>query len=545
MASHHLASPPAAAAAAATSATTVSRALFKHAYAKPSCSLLHAPLLRAARPALLSAAAAAAVSTTAVPAATAAAAMDAVEEWGLRPLAEVDPEVYDLIEREKRRQRSGIELIASENFTSLAVMEALGSPLTNKYSEGMPGARYYGGNEVIDEVEELCRARALAAFHLDPDRWGVNVQPYSGSPANFAAYTGLLQPHDRLMGLDLPSGGHLTHGYYTAGGKKISATSIYFQSLPYKVSSDTGYVDYDRLEEKAMDFRPKLIICGGSAYPREWDYARLRAIADKCGAMLLCDMAHISGLVAAQEALNPFEYSDVVTTTTHKSLRGPRSGMIFYRKGPKPPKKGQPEGALYDYEDKINFAVFPSLQGGPHNHQIAALAVALKQAMSPGFKAYIQQVKANTVALGNHLMSKGYKLVTDGTENHLVLWDLRPLGLTGNKVELLCDLCNITLNKNAVFGDSSAMTPGGVRIGTPAMTSRGLVEKDFVQIAEYLHQAVTICLSIQEEHGKILRDFKKGLVENKDIENLRAEVEKFATSFEMPGFRVSDMKYTD
>jgi glycine hydroxymethyltransferase len=226
--------------------------------------------------------------------------MDAVKEWGLRPLAEVDPEVYDLIEREKRRQRSGIELIASENFTSLAVMEALGSPLTNKYSEGMPGARYYGGNEVIDEVEELCRARALAAFHLDPARWGVNVQPYSGSPANFAAYTGLLQPHDRLMGLDLPSGGHLTHGYYTAGGKKISATSIYFQSLPYKVSSDTGYVDYDRLEEKAMDFRPKLIICGGSAYPREWDYARLRAIADKCGAMLLCDMAHISGLVAAQ-----------------------------------------------------------------------------------------------------------------------------------------------------------------------------------------------------------------------------------------------------
>lgn len=538
MASHHLASP----AAPATSAATVSRALFKHAYTKPSYSLLHVPLLRAvaARPALLSAAAA--VSTTAAPA---AAAMDNVEEWGLRPLAEVDPEVYDLIEREKRRQRAGIELIASENFTSLAVMEALGSPLTNKYSEGMPGARYYGGNEVIDEIEELCRTRALAAFHLDPARWGVNVQPYSGSPANFAAYTGLLQPNDRIMGLDLPSGGHLTHGYYTASGKKISATSIYFQSLPYKVSSDTGYVDYDKLEEKAMDFRPKLIICGGSACPREWDYARFRAIADKCGAMLLCDMAHISGLVAAQEALNPFEFSDVVTTTTHKSLRGPRSGMIFYRKGPKPPKKGQPEGALYDYEDKINFAVFPSLQGGPHNHQIAALAVALKQAMSPGFKAYIQQVKANTVSLGNHLMSKGYKLVTDGTENHLVLWDLRPLGLTGNKVEMLCDLCNITLNKNAVFGDSSALSPGGVRIGTPAMTSRGLVEKDFVQIAEYLHRAVTICLSIQAEHGKILKDFKKGLVQNKDIENLRAEVEKFATSFDMPGFRVSDMKYTD
>jgi glycine hydroxymethyltransferase len=307
----------------------------------------------------------------------------------------------------------------SQNFTSRAVMECLGSALTNKYAEGLPDKRYYGGNEYIDKVEKLCIKRALAAYRLSEEEWGVNVQPYSGSPANMAVYTGLLQPHDRIMGLDLPSGGHLTHGFYTMNKetmqrKKISATSIFFESMPYRVDAKTGLVDYDALAASAELFKPAMIICGGSAYPREWDYARLKQIAKENGSLLMCDMAHISGLVATEVAANPFELCDIVTTTTHKSLRGPRSGMIFYRKDKR------------DFEGRINMAVFPGLQGGPHEHQIAGVATQLKEVMTEEFRVYARQVVANSRALAAALTKLGYVMASGGTDNHLVLWDLRP-----------------------------------------------------------------------------------------------------------------------
>ncbi|XP_010245056.1 PREDICTED: serine hydroxymethyltransferase 7 [Nelumbo nucifera] len=467
----------------------------------------------------------------------------AVRAWGNQPLCVADPDVYEIMEKEKQRQFKGIELIASENFVCRAVLEALGSHLTNKYSEGMPGARYYGGNQFIDQIETLCCGRALSAFNLDPEKWGVNVQPYSCTSANFAVYTGLLLPKDRIMGLDSPSGGHLSHGYYTSSGKKVSGASIFFESLPYKVNPLTGYIDYDKLEERAIDFRPRILICGGSSYPREWDYARFRQIADKCGAILMCDMAHISGLIAAKECISPFDYCDIVTSTTHKSLRGPRGGIIFYRKGKKPRKRGMlliqgDENDYYDYEDKINFAVFPSMQGGPHNNHIAALAIALKQVATPEYKMYIQQVKRNAQALASALLRRKCRLVTGGTDNHLLLWDLRSLGLTGKYYEKVCEMCHITLNTSAIFGDNGTISPGGVRIGTPAMTSRGCVESDFETIADFLLRAAQIAIAVQRDHGKMQKDLFKGLQNNKDILELSARVESFAAQFAMPGFDV-------
>lgn len=455
---------------------------------------------------------------------------------GRLSLEEHDPELYDLIEQEKNRQWKSLELIASENFTSRAVMECLGSALTNKYSEGLPHARYYGGNEIVDQVEILCQKRALQAYGLDEDKWGINVQPYSGSPANFAVYTALLRPHDRIMGLDLPSGGHLTHGFYTYSKKEntrkaVSATSVYFESFPYRVDQTTGLIDFEALERDAAAFKPAMIIMGGSAYPREWDYARFRQIADDNGALLLMDMAHISGLVVTGEAVSPFQYADIVTTTTHKSLRGPRAGLIFFRRDER------------DFESRINQAVFPALQGGPHEHQIAGVATQFKEAMTPEFKIYAQQVKKNAAALGAKLVSMGYTLATGGTDNHLILWDLKPQGITGSKFEKVCDAVCITLNKNCVPGDRSAVTPGGVRIGAPAMTTRKFVESDFEQIALFLDRALKIALDIQNKSGPKLVDFISMLENNPEIEALRLEVNKFATSFPMPGFDPSTMKY--
>eukprot|EP00547_Thalassionema_nitzschioides_P013473 CAMPEP_0194243754 /NCGR_PEP_ID=MMETSP0158-20130606/9672_1 /TAXON_ID=33649 /ORGANISM="Thalassionema nitzschioides, Strain L26-B" /LENGTH=500 /DNA_ID=CAMNT_0038979059 /DNA_START=19 /DNA_END=1518 /DNA_ORIENTATION=- len=463
------------------------------------------------------------------------------------PLTEQDPELCNLIEQEKARQRNSLVLIASENFTSKAVLDALGSVLSNKYSEGYPGARYYGGNENIDQIELLCQKRALEAFDLDPEEWGVNVQSLSGSPANFQVYTALLEPHARILSLDLPHGGHLSHGYQTPN-KKISMVSRYFESMPYRLDESTGTIDYDQMEQSAELFRPKLIVAGASAYARLIDYERVRHIADSVGAYVLSDMAHISGLISAGVIPSCFPYSDVVTTTTHKSLRGPRGAMIFFRKGQKgTDKKGNP--IMYDLESKINFAVFPGLQGGPHNHTIGALAACLKQANTPEFVAYQKQVLKNSARLSEVLRKLGYKLVSGGTDNHLVLVDLKSSrGIDGARVERILELACIATNKNTIPGDTSALSPGGIRMGSPALTSRGLLEDDFTKVAEFFDRAVEIAVNLKNtDEGKKLKGFRKMCSVGPSIDaklvQLRAEVSDFACTFPTVGFDESEMDF--
>ncbi|KAK1442018.1 serine hydroxymethyltransferase [Babesia gibsoni] len=439
----------------------------------------------------------------------------------LLPLKEVDPVMYGLIQEEAERQRDSIDLIASENYASVSVMQAMGSVFTNKYAEGYPGRRYYGGCDVVDKVESLCIQRALEAFNLDPNDWGVNVQPLSGTPANMAVYMGLLSPHDKIMGLRLSSGGHLTHGYHV-GQKKISASSVYYSSLLYDVDKETGFLDYDKMEELAKAFCPKLIIAGASCYTRYWDYKRCREIADKVGAYLMADIAHISGLVAAGLHPSPFEHCHVVTSTTHKTLKGPRSGIIFYSK--------RPDETI---ETKINGAVFPCMQGGPHTNAIAALAVQLKVVSSPEWKVYAQRIVDNARALAAECEKRGFLVVTGGTDNHTVLLNLKPLCVNGSKVEHVANSANITINKSTVPGDVSAMNPSGVRLGTAAVTSRGACPADMEFIADGLLEVVGICKDIIEKSGLKIEDFKKEASNHPGIPALREKVAQWMKKFPM------------
>ncbi len=377
-----------------------------------------------------------------------------------------DLEVAQAMEKELQRQRQHIELIASENFVSPAVMAAMGSHLTNKYAEGYPGKRYYGGCEAVDIVEELARQRACELFHADH----ANVQPHSGAQANMAVYFALLNPGDVILGMNLSHGGHLTHG------SPVNMSGKYFHIVPYGVSEADERIDYDELRRVAKESHPKLIVAGASAYPRIIDFAAFREIADEVGAYLMVDMAHIAGLVAAGEHPSPVPYADVVTTTTHKTLRGPRGGMILCRE---------------QYAKAIDKAIFPGTQGGPLMHIIAAKAVCLKEAMQEDFRAYQRQIVKNAAAMAQEFDRLGVRMVSGGTDNHLMLLNLTGTGVTGKALEKMLDLANITVNKNTVpFETLSPFVTSGIRVGTPAVTSRGMKEPEMVKIAGFIHRII-------------------------------------------------------
>jgi glycine hydroxymethyltransferase len=379
-----------------------------------------------------------------------------------RSLKAVDPEIHQAIANERARQNFGLELIASENFVSHAVLEATGSVLTNKYAEGYPGRRYYGGCEFVDVVERLAIARAKELFGAEH----VNVQPHSGTSANTAVYFGFLKPGDKLMGMDLASGGHLTHGH------PLSYSGRDFQVIAYGVDRESETIDYDAAERLAVAEKPKLIVCGASAYSRVIDFERFRAIADQAGALLMADIAHIAGLVASGLHPSPIPHCHFVTTTTHKTLRGPRAGMVMCKE---------------EFAKDLDRAVFPGLQGGPLMHVIAAKAVALKEALSEGFRGYQQQIMANAKALSARLAGHGFRIVSGGTDNHVFLMDVRPAGLTGKVAEKALDAAHITVNKNTIpYDPNPPMVASGIRIGTPALTTRGMKEPEMELVGDFI-----------------------------------------------------------
>ena len=389
-----------------------------------------------------------------------------------------DQLIFDLINKELERQRNGIELIASENFTSLQVMEAMGSSLTNKYAEGYPGRRYYGGCEIVDQVEQLAIDRIKQVFNCEY----ANVQPHSGAQANAALMLAILQPGDKILGLDLSMGGHLTHG------SPVNFSGKYFKPSFYGVKKETGLIDYEMLEEKARTEKPQLIICGASAYSRDIDYVRIRKVADEVGAFVLCDMSHPAGLIAKGLLSSPFDHCHFVTSTTHKTLRGPRGGVILMKKDFENPfGLKDVKGNIRMMSNLLDMAVFPGTQGGPLEHVIAAKAVAFGELLSDEFTTYITQVQKNAQAMAKSFTDKGYEIISGGTDNHLMLIDLRNKNITGKKAQETLDRAHITLNKNAVpFDDKSPFVTSGIRVGVPAITTRGMKEKDMQTVVDLI-----------------------------------------------------------
>jgi glycine hydroxymethyltransferase len=411
-------------------------------------------------------------------------------------VAGTDPEVAELIQAEARRQFEKARLIPSENYVSVAVLEASGTVLTNKYSEGYPGRRYYEGQQLIDPLERLATERAQTLFGVDH----ANVQPYSGSPANLAVYLAFLQPGDTMMGMSLPMGGHLTHGW------SVSATGKWFNPVRYGVRADTGRIDMDEVRELAKKERPKLIFCGGTAIPRTIDFPAFAEIAQEVGSVLVADIAHIAGLIAGGAHPSPVGYAGVITTTTHKTLRGPRGAMIM---------------CTDEYASAIDKAVFPGLQGGPHNHTTAAIAVALHEAAQPSFSKYAHQIVANAKALAEALVARGYTLVSGGTDNHLILMDLTAQGIGGKPAARALDRAGIEVNYNTVpFDPRKPFDPSGLRIGTPAITTRGLTEQHMEPIARWMDEAIVAATKEDEEV----------------IERIARDVRELMTEFPMPGW---------